>query len=536
MNKNEYRDFFERDFLWINGFKRNAFRYENKMAVIDPAAEKGWTYGQLHKDTDRFASHLKNDGFAKGAGLMYALGNGYEFVFCHVAAHKLKGISMPINYNWAAAEIAYAIDDSKPFVFVYDEEIGDKARDAIAMASHKPVIVLETGDSFNTYVSDGSEEFKDNEDGNMYDEVLRLYTSGTTGKAKAVPLNNINEIMSAHDVLMHFPLGPNDTTMNLTPWFHRGGIHSGGVTPTLYAGGCMVTIRKFNPRQALNFIEEYKVNFAIGAPAVFKLVAKMQERQKADISSLKGIVTMGSPLEQQDCIYLMETLTENLFNGYGTTESFWNIFLRPYHLPEGSGSAGCAGTFDDVAVVKAYDDRKAEAWELVPKDGKTVGEVIIKSPAKMSYSYINNPAEEEKKFYNGWMYTADLATWDADGIITINGRKDDMIIVSGENVYPVQIEEAIMNCPLVKDCIITSVPDSIRGQAIVAYVIPESEDVKVKDLVEYMAIHENISTFKRPRYYGFVDEIPYNATGKKLHYKAKEMAKADLAGKKLQRV
>ena len=206
MNREEYRDLFESEFLWINGFKRNVARYGSRMALTDPAAEKSWTYSELDVDTDKFANSLVDEDFKRGDGLMYALGNGYEFCFCHVTAHKLKGISMPINYNWATQEIAYALDDSKPFAFVYDWEIEEKVSKALDMAEHKPNVILCAGKTFDEFVEKGSAPYVNEEKGNMYDEVLRLYTSGTTGRAKGVPLTNINEIMTAHDVIMHFPL------------------------------------------------------------------------------------------------------------------------------------------------------------------------------------------------------------------------------------------------------------------------------------------------------------------------------------------
>lgn len=111
----------------------------------------------------------------------------------------------------------------------------------------------------------------------IYDEVLRLQTSGTTGTPKGVPLNAINEVLSAHDVIMHFPLSPVDITMNMTPWFHRGGIHSGGPTPTLYAGACLVIMRTFNPRSRMDFIEKYGITFITGVPSTLEMLANRQE-------------------------------------------------------------------------------------------------------------------------------------------------------------------------------------------------------------------------------------------------------------------
>ena len=250
-------------------------------------------------------------------------------------------------------------------------------------------------------------------------------------------------------------------------------------------------------------------------------------KYNADLSSLKGIITMGAPFERADCLKVHEFLTKNLFNGYGTSETFWNTFLRPYDLPEMAGTAGRSCTDDEVRVVKVYEDRKAEPDDLAAMDECDTGEVIIRTP-KSAYCYYNNPAEDAAKFYKGWMYTGDLATWDKHQFITISGRKDDMIISGGENIYPPIIEEAINTCPKVAACAVTGVPDAVRGEAVVAYIVPEDDTLPVGDLVDHCNASDMLSGYKRPRYYRFVRELPMTATGKLQHYIVKEMALNDL--------
>ena len=366
----------------------------------------------------------------------------------------------------------------------------------------------------------------------IYDEMMRLYTSGTTGKPKGVPLYNANEVLTCHDVMMHFPMNSTDATMNTTPWFHRGGIHSGGPAPTFFAGGKVVIMRSFQPQLALKNVQKYGVTFLIGAPSIMKMLVRQQEKFGADLSSLKGIVTMGAPFERTDCIRVQEVLTPNIFNGYGTTETFWNTFLRPYELPEMAGTAGRACTDDDVRVVKAYEDKFADPDDMVAMDEMEIGEVIIRTP-KSSYCYYNNDEEEKKKFHGGWMYTGDLATWDRNQFVTIASRKDDMIISSGENIYPTIVEEALNLHPKVHQTAVTGVPDKIRGEAVVAYVVPEDDDLTVSDMVEFCLQSDHLSVYKRPRYYRFVNELPMTATGKLQHYLVKEMALSDMEAGRL---
>lgn len=523
-----FRQCFEHEFTWINGFSRNVRRFPNKNALTDPVQERSWTYHQLNGEANRLAHRWQADGVKKNDVVMYMLYNCPEFVFCYVTTQKIDAIGCPINYNFAPGEIAIVLEDSKPKVFLYDAEFADKVAHALELSAWKPEFCVAIGGQrYEHYVQGQPDGEPIAPERHIYEEVLRLYTSGTTGRPRGVPLNHINEVLSAHDVMMHFPLNSTDRTMNMTPWFHRGGIHSGGPNPTLYAGGEVIVLRVFNPKLCLKYAQQYHITFLIGVPSVLAMLARSQERDPVDLSALKGIVTMGSPLDKRACIYFQSILTPNIFNGYGTTESFWNSFLRPYDLPDMAGSAGRACTDDEVLLVKTYEDRKAEPWELVAQDNEEVGEIIIKSPAKSAYCYYNNPSETEKRFYNGFLYTGDLGTWDENQYIHVVGRKDDMIISAGENIYPVQIEEVLQQNPRVSDCIVTSVPDKTRGEAVVAYLIPADDTLTVQDMHHYCAGHPMLSTYKCPKYYRFVKELPYNATGKKLHYRIKEQALRD---------
>ena len=188
-----------------------------------------------------------------------------------------------------------------------------------------------------------------------------------------------------------------------------------------------------------------------------------------------------------------------------------------------------------MRVVNIYEDRKAEPDDLVPRDNKTVGEVILYCPGKTTYSYYENPEEQEMKFYKGWMYTNDLGFWDENLYVTINGRKDDMIISAGENVYPTQVEEAINEFEKVADCMVTAVPDAARGQAIAAYVVPKDPSFTVREVFDFCLETPMLSAYKRPRWYKIVDSLPMTATGKKMHYALKQQAETDLEAGELKR-
>ena len=237
-----FRDTFESRFTYLNGFLRNVSRFGDRPAVFDPHSDRRWTYRELNCEVNRLAHALRADGVGKNDVVMFALLNSPEFVFFYLAAHKIGAIACPVNYRQGSGEIALVIDDSTPKVFVYDAEFGELSSRALEMCetgrplswlSAQMKMLSSPPDAGATRIMFSSvrRPIRRSISRRIYDETTRLYTSGTTNRPKGVPINNINEVLSAHDVMMHFPLSPIDRTMNMTPWFHRGGIHSGGPAP-----------------------------------------------------------------------------------------------------------------------------------------------------------------------------------------------------------------------------------------------------------------------------------------------------------------
>jgi len=523
-----FRTVLEREFTYLAGFRRNTHRYADRVALHDPASGRSWTYAELGAEVDRLAAGLAAHGVRPGDTIVYQLYNTPEFALLYLAAQACGAVGAPVNHRLAPGETAYILDDSAPRVFVYDAALADGARAALKLASHRPdVLAVACGTDAGAvpfaglFAAPGADRPHPAE--SAYAETTRLYTSGTTGMPKGVGLNSMVEVLSAHDVIMHFPLAPEDLTLNMTPWFHRGGLFSGGPNPVFYAGAQAVPLRAFDAGHVLDLVASLGITFLIGAPTNLELLTAAQLDRPRDLSSLRGIVTMGAPLTREACLRYQEVLTPRIFNGYGTTETFWNTFLRPADLPEHAGTAGRACTDDDVAVVRVYEDRRAEPWETAARDGAEIGEVIIRSP-KSGYHYTHAPEANARKFHDGWLYTGDLATWDADEYITIVGRKDDMIVSGGENVHPAQVEEALNDHPGVTDSLVVGVPHERWGQLVVAYVVRADAGLSAADCEAHCRAHPMLSAYKRPRAYRFVDALPLNATGKKLHYKAAEQA------------
>jgi acyl-CoA synthetase (AMP-forming)/AMP-acid ligase II len=526
------RDVFERNFTFIAGFLRNVSRYADQPALHDLATGRQWSYAELGADVDRLAAGLAESGVQAGDVVTFQLFNSPEFALVYLAAQRLGAIAAPVNFRFSPGETAHVLDDSVPRAHVFDETMAAATAEALGLAEHAPDLLVTVPAAAGGAASrDGAAAIGAIPLADLFtsvgpppvtrttwDESTRLYTSGTTGMPKGVPLPALAEVLTAHDVIMHFPLTPEDKTLNMTPWFHRGGISPGGPNAVFYAGAAAFPMRAFDAAACLDAVAGHGITFLIGAPTNLAMLADEQEARPRDVASLRGIVTMGAPLERTACLRYQRVLTPRIFNGYGTTEAFWNTFLRPADLPEHAGTAGRACTDDDVAVARVREGQPGDPAETAPRDGSTVGEVVMRS-VKSGYGYVHNPGEEAARFRDGWVFTGDLATWDAQSYVTIVGRKDDMIISGGENVHPVQVEEILNEHPQVTDSLVVGLPDERWGEIVVAYVVPAGPGLTAAECDKHCLAHPMLANYKRPRGYRFVDALPRTATGKKMHYR-----------------
>ena len=234
---------------------------------------------------------------------------------------------------------------------------------------------------------------------------------------------------------------------------------------------------------------------------------------------------MGAPLDREACLRYQELLTPRIFNGYGTTEAFWNTFLRPSDLPEHAGSAGRACTDDDVAVVRIYEDRHADPDDHAAQDGTEVGEVIVRS-VKSGYAYVNQPEEQAARFRDGWLYIGDLATWDEDEYVTIVGPQGRHDHLRRRERAPDPGRGGARRAPRDRRRRPSSAcPTSAGASWSSPTSCPPTTELDAAACEAHCSGHPMLAAFKRPRAYRFVDELPMTATGKKLHYQVREQAR-----------
>lgn len=531
--------------IYIDYYTATMREFPEKEAITCLTSNRTLTYGELDTITNQLNHKLRADGLQKNDVVMVCLFNTWQFPVTMIGCWKAPCIFSPINFRLAPGEIAIHIEDSTPKVFIWDPILDKTVEQALKISKHKPQVLLSIGESsvagalkYEDYYKDSPQEDPDVEDRVMKvldpikDEIIRHYTSGTTGLPKGTVETSVAIMQMDWSIIAAGNVNWNDKAVNITPWFHQGGI----IMPTtiLLSGGKLFgfPLGNFDPGTTLDIIEKHRLTLVWGAPTVFNALVAEQRQNPRDLSSVRLVNTMGAPFSKEEYLSWREVLCKNISNCYGTTETRYDLSLRSdiHPMAEKAGSAGRPVPFCQVRLIKVRPDERVEPNELVAKDGEEVGQLITKS-AHQFLGYFNRSELNSRKLYKGWFYSGDLGTWDKDGFITVKGRTDDVIQSGAEKVYPVPVEECLMKHPKVKDVSVVPLPHAKWGQAVAAYVVPEDgEEVTVEELDRHCMEDPYLANYTRPRFYRIVKEepLPYTATGKKLHFTLADRAKKEL--------
>jgi len=523
-------------------FEATAETYPDREAYVDLSSNRRFTYKELDNAINKLANAFKADGVQPGDLVMSMVFNTVDHIIVNYAAWKVGAIFSPINFRFAPGNVAHCLEDSEPKVFIYDEDLTEVAKQAVEMSEFKPKIVLSRKD-LESYSAEFPETKPANPEGvTAFHECLRLYTSGTTGRPKGVPHYHADAYIAG---LTHSLAGmhwiPGDILLVIAPYFHAAG-NIPAYMPAFMRGMKVVSVKRFDPIEVLDAVAAEKVTFMMGPPAAFiAMIDAVKKGYSKDVGSLRGCMLMGAPITRETYRGLRDVLKVDVFNGDGTTEALYCHQLSPWDPVEkweGDATAknGCPLPGNLLRIVKIYPYKKAKPDELVPKDGKTIGELIVKNIHFPGY-YHNNPEQTRAAFIDGWFYTGDNATWDEDGYNHLHGRGGDMILSGGENIYPEGLEAALIEHPAVQDVIVVGLPDEKWGQLVTAYVVlNKGANVTPEELDAYMKAHPMVDDYARPRLYTFVEELPYTATGKKQRFVIRKKVAEDAKEGKLVRV
>ena len=499
---------------------RRAIYSPDRLAVVDAgkAARPHYTYRQMNERANRLANWLRDEvGLGKGDRVGIVAHDGVEFLDAFFACGKLGAILACYNWRMHWRELAQVVGDTTPKALIFSDEFKDNAAQvAAAVPSVTHTLHIEGegipgSEHFETTLQSGAPRAVTCETVSEEDTAALIFTGGTTGLPRGAQIsyrmiawNTLNTVI--HDIL------PGETTVNLFPMFHTGGMFV-YTLPLLIVGGTVVLVRRFDPALVLDLIEQYRANFIGAVPTMYQMLTQAPNWAEADLSSLRFCTSGGAALPVPLVEQFGREKGVRFKQGFGMTEFGPGIFaLAPEDAIRKAGSIGRPNFFVDARIVDEHNR---------PLPPNQVGELVLKGPSFCS-GYFNLPeAMAEVVDEDGWFHTGDLARCDEEWYFFIVDRKKDMIISGGENVYPVEIEQALYRHPAVHQCAVIGVPDAKWGEVGRACVVLKAgAAASEEELLTFL--REHLAAFKVPKSVVFLDALPISAAGKILKRELRE--------------
>ena len=461
-------------------------------------------YQDLNDRANRLANAMTTLGIGHGDRIGILAFNEPEYYDMYFGLGKIGATLVPVNYRLAGPEIQYILSDSESKVLVFGPEyaeVVDSIRSDIPTKvfiaiSENPPDWAKSYETLISEASDGEPQIVGGDD----DTLTILYTSGTTGRPKGAELTHTYYYWNSVNLMCTLGLDIGNTSLIALPLFHIGAL--AGPPWVVHSGGKVVLLRTLDPQRFLELIEEEKISGFGSVPQLLDFLKLVPDFEKYDWSSVKTVLVYAAPVPVT-LIREYEASGIEVRQLYGLTECNTGTVLDSENAIEKVGSCGRPFFHTEVRVV---DENRQD---LPPGER---GEVLLRAPNMMK-GYLNRPDETAAAIKDGWLHTGDIAKMDADGFLYILDRKKDMIISGGENIYPAEIEDALLNHPKVADVGVIGYPHKKWGEAVKAIVVvQEGQTLTEDELIEWC--EGKIGRFKIPKSVVITDAIPRTPTGK----------------------
>ncbi len=464
--------------------------------------DRSFSYGELDRMARGWASSLRDSGVGPGDRVAITTPKKMEFLAAHLGTLHAAAVSLPLNPRLTPDELRYCLEDSAAAAVV----AGGEQRPIVeSLRSELPRLraVLSDDLPLHTPQSARSEPAIARDD-----PCLMLYSSGTTGRPKGVVHTHANLASALRALIECWRFTPDDVLVNVLPLFHIHGL-SFATHLSLLCGCRMLMEESFHPRNTLELIRQGTVFMAI--PTFYYSFLDRPEFKAAarEWRSLRLCTCGSAPIRPEVLPELEELLGRPVINRYGMTEAHVVTSL-PLDGPWPSGSVGVPLSGIELRVMKENG---------TPAAPGEVGSVEIRGP-NLFREYWQKPDATREAFASGWFDTADLGSRDPAGLLTLVGRKNDLIITNGFNVYPQVVERVINECPGVRESAVVGVPDRKRGERVAAAVVRSDETLTSKTLKNYL--NERLVDYQRPSEVVFFATLPRNAMGKVMRRELRE--------------
>jgi fatty-acyl-CoA synthase len=476
--------------------------------------DQTYTFGELDERVDRLAKGLQRRGVGRKKSVLLMMKNRPEFVLMQGATGRIGAAGVSISWRSTAAELVYLAKNSGAVAIVFERELLPVVEEAVKEAPllAKNLLVLGTGGHdvptgcvpFESLLESGRDFTFDPKA--QDDAAVVIYTSGTTGKPKGAVRKFPRDMLpAALRFIAETPMRVDDIHLTACPLYHSTAY--GFLTLTHILGATAVMMDEFRPEPFLELVERYGVTTTAVVPTMLHRILALPPETLARYrtSSLRTIFTGGAPLPGPLGQEVMDHFGDVLYNFYGATETGLVTLASPSDLRDAPATIGPAVPGNDIRLL---DD----AGKLVPKG--SVGELWVKNKLLVE-GYHEDAAATKDSLRDGYFSVGDLARCDAKGRYFIEGRKRDMIISAGVNVYPAEVEGVIEDHPDVAEVAVVGLSDAEWGERVTAFVVMRPGIARDSEVLKSWA-RERLAGPKRPREYVFMDVLPRNPTGKVL--------------------
>ncbi|MGH9841748.1 MAG: class I adenylate-forming enzyme family protein [Blastocatellia bacterium] len=448
------------------------------------------TFGELDARGNRAARLLAARGFVQGDRLGFFLPNRVEFLDLFLASVKLGVIVVPINVLYREREIGHIVSDAEPKAVMTTRELAEHipAGTAIFDVDELPATASSFDGSRVRMAIDGD------------DPAAIVYTSGTTGRSKGAILTHNNFAANAVNLQSCWRITSDDRYLAVLPLFHVHGLGN-GVHVWLASGCRMRLVERFDASRAPALFESFQPTLFFGVPTIYVRLLEFPDELAQRIGARMRLFVCGSaPLPAHVLEEFRAKFGHTILERYGMSETLMNL-SNPYEGERRAGSVGFPLPGVSVRILNS---------EMQPVADGEIGELYVRGP-NVCAGYWRRPDATAEAFADGWFRTSDLGERAADGYVTLRGRRTDLIISGGFNIYPREIEELLLEQPGVREAVVCGVPDERRGELPIAYVV--ADDPFDATSLE-AACRRSLASFKIPRAFVRVNSLPRTALGK----------------------